>query len=328
MKNVSHRRRRFFPPCNLALRPGAQGRALTIEDYYRIKSDRRCADLAERQVGGVSRCRRGSKRTTRRDRDLRGRPPMARRRRAASRTRAATWPARAGPTTTCCSTRCNAQRTSAVFIGGPRRSARASRRTRHAVQGRDRYAECDAGPTTAGRAAGVAERRRQVDRAGEGSAARPHVAESPAPISRSGTPTRFKGRTFDWMRFQPDGQDYPDARSARCGPRRRSRSPPSTAASRRRSRRSACAPANLAWHPNGTAIAFTADEDWQNEQGYEHPDIYTVTTDGKVNAAHHRRLRVELAGVFARRPVPARRAHVRHRHDHRAEAESRRLATI
>ena len=41
--------------------------------------------------------------------------------------------------------------------------------------------------------------------------------------------------------------------------------------------------------------------------------------------AHHRRLRVELAGVFARWPVPARRADVRHGHDHQAAAESRRL---
>ena len=41
-------------------------------------------------------------------------------------------------------------------------------------------------------------------------------------------------------------------------------------------------PANLAWHPNGSAIAFTADDGWQNEQAYEQPDIYTVSTQGDV----------------------------------------------
>ena len=40
--------------------------------------------------------------------------------------------------------------------------------------------------------------------------------------------------------------------------------------------------ANVAWHPGGSTIAFTADDTWQNEQAYEQPDIYTVTTSGDV----------------------------------------------
>ena len=41
-------------------------------------------------------------------------------------------------------------------------------------------------------------------------------------------------------------------------------------------------PANLAWHPNGQTIAFTADPDWRNELKYNSPDLWTVTIDGKV----------------------------------------------
>jgi dipeptidyl aminopeptidase/acylaminoacyl peptidase len=92
---------------------------------------------------------------------------------------------------------------------------------------------------------------------------------------------RFKGRQFDWMRFQQDGQDYPTQ-----DPRTR---PPAEIAitaiadgAPRAITRMGMRPANLAWHPNGSVIAFTADEGWRNEQAYEQPDIYTVTTDGKV----------------------------------------------
>ncbi len=41
-------------------------------------------------------------------------------------------------------------------------------------------------------------------------------------------------------------------------------------------------PSNLAWHPDGQTIAFTADPDWRNELRYNSPDLWTVTIDGKV----------------------------------------------
>src|SRR5262249_15234672 len=41
-------------------------------------------------------------------------------------------------------------------------------------------------------------------------------------------------------------------------------------------------PANLTWHPTGTLIAFTADADFRDELKYDHPDLWTATTDGKV----------------------------------------------
>ena len=40
-------------------------------------------------------------------------------------------------------------------------------------------------------------------------------------------------------------------------------------------------PANIAWHPNGSLLAFTADPDWRDELKYESPDLWVVTTDGR-----------------------------------------------
>jgi dipeptidyl aminopeptidase/acylaminoacyl peptidase len=93
--------------------------------------------------------------------------------------------------------------------------------------------------------------------------------------------SRFKGRMFDWMRFQQDGQDYPTS-----DPRLRPAAEITVTALDGSAARSLTTlglrPGNVAWHPNGTTIAFTADENWKSEQAYESPDIYTVTTEGVV----------------------------------------------
>ena len=93
--------------------------------------------------------------------------------------------------------------------------------------------------------------------------------------------TRFKGRTFDWMRFQQDGQDYPT-----LDPRTRPAAEIAITAVEGGQPKTITTlgmrAANVAWHPNGTTIAFTADDMWQNEQAYEQPDIYIVSTRGDV----------------------------------------------
>ncbi len=93
--------------------------------------------------------------------------------------------------------------------------------------------------------------------------------------------SRFQGRTFDWMRFQQDGQDYPVA-----DPRLRSPAEitvtPVGGGTGKALTTLGMRPASLAWHPNGLQIAFTADESWRDEQSYEDPDIYIVTTAGQV----------------------------------------------
>jgi dipeptidyl aminopeptidase/acylaminoacyl peptidase len=92
---------------------------------------------------------------------------------------------------------------------------------------------------------------------------------------------RFKGRTFDWMRFQQDGQDYPTP-DPRLRPAAEITITALDGSASRTITTLGLRPSNVAWHPNGTTIAFTADENWKSEQSYENPDIYTVSTEGSV----------------------------------------------
>ena len=92
---------------------------------------------------------------------------------------------------------------------------------------------------------------------------------------------RFKGRTFDWMRFQQDGQDYPTS-DPRLRPAAEITITALDGSASRTITTLGLRPSNVAWHPNGTTIAFTADENWKSEQSYESPDIYTVSTEGSV----------------------------------------------
>jgi len=93
---------------------------------------------------------------------------------------------------------------------------------------------------------------------------------------------RFQGKTFDWMRFQQDGQDYPTP-DPRLRPAAEITIAPVAGGAPNQITKLGMRPASLAWHPSGSRIAFTADEGWKNEQGFEHPDIYTVTTAGTVS---------------------------------------------
>jgi dipeptidyl aminopeptidase/acylaminoacyl peptidase len=92
---------------------------------------------------------------------------------------------------------------------------------------------------------------------------------------------RFKGRQFDWMRFQSDGQDYPTT-DPRNRPMIEVAIAPADGGEARTLTKLGLRAANLTIHPAGGMIAFTADDLWENEQAYEQPDIYTVTTGGDV----------------------------------------------
>jgi dipeptidyl aminopeptidase/acylaminoacyl peptidase len=92
---------------------------------------------------------------------------------------------------------------------------------------------------------------------------------------------RFQGRAFDWMRFQQDGQDYP-VPDPRLRPAAEVAVTRADGGASRTLTSLGLRAANLAWHPSGSVIAFTADDQWRNEQAYEQPDIYTVTTSGDV----------------------------------------------
>jgi dipeptidyl aminopeptidase/acylaminoacyl peptidase len=92
---------------------------------------------------------------------------------------------------------------------------------------------------------------------------------------------RFKGVTFDWKDFQRDGQSFP-APNLRARPASELVIQPATGGTTKTLVDTDIRPANIAWHPNGSLLAFTADPDWRSELKYESPDLWTVTTDGTV----------------------------------------------
>lgn len=118
---------------------------------------------------------------------------------------------------------------------------------------------------------------------------RAHAQDGPRRATEPATGTdfekrhasRFQGRTFDWMRFQQDGQDYPVA-DPRLRPAAEITVTPAAGGPGKTLTTLGMRPASLAWHPDGLQIAFTADESWRDEQSYEDPDIYIVTTAGQV----------------------------------------------
>lgn len=92
---------------------------------------------------------------------------------------------------------------------------------------------------------------------------------------------RFKGAIFDWKDFQRDGAPFP--------------APDPTALPAQHIVIRAAAggesivladedlrPSDLAWHPDGRRIAFVADSDWRNQLAYSRADLWMVTTDGTV----------------------------------------------
>jgi dipeptidyl aminopeptidase/acylaminoacyl peptidase len=92
---------------------------------------------------------------------------------------------------------------------------------------------------------------------------------------------RFKGVTFDWKDFQRDGQPFP-APNQRARPAAQLTIEPVGGGPAKTLVDVDVRPATIAWHPNGTLLAYVADPDWRNELKYESPDLWTATTDGKV----------------------------------------------
>ena len=171
----------------------------------------------------------------------------------------------------------NARTNSAVFVGGDQPRTKPEPAPRFAIA----VDRSSATPVPAAdQPAGV------VSHDGKLRAVAKDLPRSPAPEPTATEfekrhAARFRGRTFDWMRFQQDGQDYPTS-----DPRLRPAAEINVTALDGSAARSLTTlglrPANVTWHPDGTTIAFTADENWKNEQVYESPDIYTVTTQGVV----------------------------------------------
>jgi dipeptidyl aminopeptidase/acylaminoacyl peptidase len=92
---------------------------------------------------------------------------------------------------------------------------------------------------------------------------------------------RFKGVTFDWKDFQRDGQPFP-APNLRARPAAQLVIQPVGGGDAKTLVDADVRPGNIAWHPNGSLLAYTADPDWRDDLKYENADLWTVTTDGHV----------------------------------------------
>jgi dipeptidyl aminopeptidase/acylaminoacyl peptidase len=92
---------------------------------------------------------------------------------------------------------------------------------------------------------------------------------------------RFKGAIFDWKDFQRDGQPFP-APDPTAGPGQRVEIQPAGGGDPKVLVDMDIRPAGLEWHPNGQLLVFTADPEWRNELKYTDPDLWIVTIDGKV----------------------------------------------
>ncbi len=256
-----------------------KGRALTIEDYYRIRS------VGETQISPDGRwvaftlaTKGEDDNTTAIETYVVSTEGAAPPRPAASRTAAATWRRRDGPVTTCCRNSINANVPSAIFIG-PGGPAPAPRVNGDRCMGAVDAPNATPQPATVPVPGLVSADGKWIAQAKDGP--RPTPEDVVATDFEKRHAARFKGRTFDWMRFQQDGQDYPTP-----GPRLRPAAEiaiaPVEGGAANQVTRLGFRPANLTWHPDGSALAFTADENWRDEQAYEHPDIYRVTTGGNL----------------------------------------------
>ena len=97
---------------------------------------------------------------------------------------------------------------------------------------------------------------------------------------------RFEGVQFDWMYFQRDGRPVPvsDPRTlpaeeiaiAPMGDGTGSSEPKLITDLGLR-------PSGVAWHPEGTTLVFTADSHFRDEMTYGRPDLWTVTVEGEVS---------------------------------------------
>ena len=90
---------------------------------------------------------------------------------------------------------------------------------------------------------------------------------------------RFKGAIFDWKDFQRDGQPFP-APNPTAGSGQRIEIEPAGGGEPRVLVDMDIRPSGVVWHPAGQILAFTADAEWRNELKYNRSDLWTVTVDG------------------------------------------------
>lgn len=100
---------------------------------------------------------------------------------------------------------------------------------------------------------------------------------------------RFQGVQFDWLNFQRDGAPFPAPDPTASPPREIVITPVGggtgsvpAAEEARTLTAVGLRPGTPVWHPDSKVLAFTADPDWQDERRYGRPDISLVTVDGEL----------------------------------------------
>ena len=97
------------------------------------------------------------------------------------------------------------------------------------------------------------------------------------------TAERFDGRAYDWMNYRFDRRGYlPDPRDPWATPPREIFLLLAEGGEPRQLTELGFDASGLAWSPDGTRIAFTADAHQRDEHSYERSDLWTVTVDGTV----------------------------------------------
>ena len=95
------------------------------------------------------------------------------------------------------------------------------------------------------------------------------------------TAERFDGRVYDWMNYRFDRRGYlPDPRDPWATPPREIFLLPAEGGEARQLTELGFDASGLAWSPDGTRIAFTADAHQRDEHSYERSDLWVVTVDG------------------------------------------------
>jgi len=92
---------------------------------------------------------------------------------------------------------------------------------------------------------------------------------------------RFKGVIFDWKDFQRDGAPFPSP-DPTARPALQIVVTPAGGGEERVLADLDLRPANLAWHPNGKLLLFIADSHWRDGLSYGRSDLWTVTVDRQV----------------------------------------------
>ena len=113
----------------------------------------------------------------------------------------------------------------------------------------------------------------------------PPAGTRPAPAYDSDferrTAERFDGRVYDWMNYRFDRRGYlPDPRDPWATPPREVFLLPAEGGEPRQLTELGVNASGLAWSPDGSRIAFTADAQQRDEHSYERADLWVVSVDG------------------------------------------------